>query len=71
MRGSRDREQEASRRRTYIRLGVVLLLLLVALAGFRHSTRMSVSLKKTTFDGIPGYVGGPKNAPGIIVLQEW
>ncbi len=71
MRGCRDREQETSRRRTYIRLGVVLVLLLVALAGFRHSTRMSASLEKTSFEGIPGFVGGPKNRPGVIVLQEW
>ncbi|EIE18786.1 dienelactone hydrolase, partial [Coccomyxa subellipsoidea C-169] len=29
------------------------------------------SLEKTSFEGIPGFVGGPKNRPGVIVLQEW
>lgn len=71
MRANRDREQDISKHRTYIRLGVVSVLLLVALAGFRHSTRMSASLEKISFDGIPGFVGGPKNRPAVIVLQEW
>lgn len=71
MRGTRDREQDISRRRTYIRLCVVSVLLLVAIAGFRHSTRMSASLEKISFDGIPGFVGGPKDRPAVIVLQEW
>lgn len=69
MRG-RDREHEGLRRRIYVRLGVALSLLLLAIAGFRHSTRMSAVLEKSTFgDGVPGYVGGPKDRPAIIVLQ--
>jgi len=32
---------------------------------------MSASLEKTDFHGIPGYTGGPKERPAVIVLQEW
>lgn len=29
-------------------------------------------MEKITFgDGIPGYVVGPKGAPGLLVVQEW
>ena len=29
-------------------------------------------MEKITFgDGLPGYEAGPKDAPGVVVLQEW
>ena len=68
---TRAQEQAALRQKAYRRLGVALVLLLIlGLAGFRHSTR-AMSLSKESLGGVPAYVGGPADRPAVIVLQEW
>ena len=68
---TRAQEQAALRQRAYRRLGVALVLLLIlGLAGFRHSTR-AMSLSKESLDGAPAYVEGPTNQPAVIAGQEW
>lgn len=68
---SRSQEQAALRKRAFTRLGVAFLLLLIlGIAGFRHSTT-AMALTKESLNGVPAYVGGPAKRPAVIVLQEW
>ena len=37
-----------------------------------YATCRTMALDKISFgDSIPGWIGGPKGKPAVIVLQEW